>query len=61
MTDQVYRRRRETDRAEQRAERAADLGDHAGYLLAMGQADAARRRREAWARSSEATRQGQDA
>jgi hypothetical protein len=61
MTEQVYRRRRETDRAEQRAQRAADRGDHAGYLMAMGQAEAARRRREEWARGTGETPQGQEA
>ena len=50
MTDEVYRRRREMDRAEQRALRAADRGDHAGYLMAMGQVEAARLRREEWAK-----------
>ena len=50
MTDEVFRRRRETDRAEQRAARAADRGDHAGYLMALAQVDLARQRREAWAR-----------
>jgi len=50
MADEVYRRRRETDRAEQRAERAADRGDHAGYLMALAQADRARLRRAEWER-----------
>jgi hypothetical protein len=50
MTDAVYRKRREIDRAEQRAERAADRGDHAGYLMAMGQVEAARQRRDEWAK-----------
>ena len=50
MTDAAYHRRRETDRAEERAARAADRGDRAGYLMAMGQADAARQRREEWAK-----------
>lgn len=48
MADETYRRRRESDRAEERAARAADRGDHAGYLMAMAQAEAARRRRAEW-------------
>jgi hypothetical protein len=49
VTDQGYRRRRESDRAEERAARAADRGDRAAYLMAMAMADAARRRRAEWA------------
>src|SRR5687768_4904960 len=45
LTDEVYHRRREGDRAEQRAQRAADRGDHAAYLMAMAQVEAARKRR----------------
>ena len=50
MTDEVYHRRRESDRAEQRAARASDRGDHAAYLMAMAQAEAARQRRADWAK-----------
>ena len=49
MTEQTYRRR-ESDRAEQRAARAADRGDFAGYLMAMAKAEAAQRRRADWAK-----------
>jgi hypothetical protein len=52
VTDQVYRRRRESDRAEQRAALAIARGDHAGYLMAIAQAKAARQRREAWAHAA---------
>ena len=50
MAEAAHRRRREMDRAQERAARAADRGDHAGYLMAMGQVDAARQRREEWAK-----------
>lgn len=40
--------RRESDRAEQRAQRAAKLGDVTAYVIATGQAEAARRRRQEW-------------
>ncbi len=49
MTDQIYGRRRESDRAEERASRAALLGDRVAYIVATAQAAAARRRREEWA------------
>ena len=55
MTDAIFRRRRESDRAEERAARAADRGDHAGYLMAMAQAEAARQRRVEWARRQTGT------
>ena len=54
MTDAIHRRR-EIDRAEQRAARAADRGDHAGYLMARGQIDAAQRRRDEWAKRQSGT------
>jgi hypothetical protein len=40
--------RRESDRAQQRAIRAAELGDHTAYLIATAQAASARRRRAEW-------------
>lgn len=40
--------RRESDRAQQRAGRAAELGDHTAYLIATAQAASARRRRAEW-------------
>lgn len=49
MTDRDYRRRRESDRAEERANRAKRLGDHAAFVMATAQAEAARRRRAEWA------------
>ncbi len=55
MTDAIYRRRRESDRAEERAARAADRGDHAGYLMATAQAELARQRRDAWAKRQAGT------
>ncbi len=36
----VYRRRRASDRARERASRAAYLGDRAGLLIATGKAEA---------------------
>jgi hypothetical protein len=50
MTDEVNRRRRETDRWEERAARASDRGDHAGYLMALAQVEAARQRRDEWSK-----------
>jgi hypothetical protein len=47
VTDHHYRRR-EADRAQERAERAALLGDQVAYIVATARAEAARRRREAW-------------
>jgi hypothetical protein len=44
----VSHRRRESDKAEQRAGRALELGDHTGHLIATAQAAAARRRRAEW-------------
>lgn len=49
MTEDTHRRRRESDRAEERAIRASQRGDHAAYLMATAQAEAARRRRAEWA------------
>jgi hypothetical protein len=50
VTVEAYHRRRESDRAEQRAARAAERGDHAAYLMAKAQAQAARQRRDEWMR-----------
>jgi hypothetical protein len=55
VTDQVYRRRRESDRAEQLAALAAKRGDHAGYVMAIAQAEAARQRRDEWAKRGAGT------
>jgi hypothetical protein len=47
MTERVQRRR-ESDRAEERASQAAKFGDYAAFVMASAKADAARRRREEW-------------
>jgi hypothetical protein len=48
VTVHVNERRRQSDRAEDRAKRAAKLGDLIGFFVARGQAEAARRRRDEW-------------
>ena len=48
MDEGIQHRRREADRAQQRAERAASRGDHAAYVMATAQAEEALRRRAAW-------------
>jgi hypothetical protein len=48
VTDHVNRRRRASDRAEERAIRAARHGDQAGFVVASAQAEAANRRRAEW-------------
>ena len=48
MTDNVPHRRRASDRARERANRAMALGDRAAYLTAIGQLEEAVRRRAAW-------------
>jgi hypothetical protein len=59
VTERVHHRRRESDRADERAARAAKLGDLIGLWVASGQAEEARRRRAEWqdrdAAPSEAT------
>jgi hypothetical protein len=49
VTERVHPRRRASDRAEERANRAAKLGDLIGLWVASGQADEARRRRAEYA------------
>jgi hypothetical protein len=49
VTDDVPRRRRESDRAYERALRAEERGDRAAYLVATRQAEDALRRRAEWA------------
>ncbi len=56
MTDAVYRRRRESDRAEEQARRATQLGDRAAFLMKTAQAEAARRRRDEWVEGGDAKR-----
>ena len=46
--NETAQRRRESDRAGQRAAHALELGDHTAYLIATAQAEAARRRRAEW-------------
>ena len=47
-------RRRASDRADERAARAAKLGDLVALWVATGQAEAARRRRAEWLERQEA-------
>jgi hypothetical protein len=48
VTERVHLRRRASDRADERAARAAKLGDLIGLWVASGQAEEARRRRAEW-------------
>jgi hypothetical protein len=48
MADSAQHRRRASDRARERANRAMALGDRAAYLMAMGQLEEANRRRATW-------------
>lgn len=48
MDDEVQHRRRESDRAFERATRAVERGDHAAYVMASRQAKDALRRRAEW-------------
>jgi hypothetical protein len=50
VTERILRphRRRASDRADERAARAAKLGDLVALWVASGQAEAARRRRAEW-------------
>ncbi len=48
MTERIPHRRRASDRADERANRAAKLGDLVALWVASGQAEAARRRRAEW-------------
>ena len=50
MTDDAQHRRRASDRARERANRAMALGDRVAYLTAMGQMEEAIRRRAMWRR-----------
>jgi hypothetical protein len=49
VIERAHHRRRESDLADERANRAALRGDLVGMWVASGQADAARRRRAEWA------------
>ena len=48
MANEAQHRRRASDRARERADRAMAYGDRAAYLMAMGQANEALRRRAMW-------------
>ena len=48
VIERVHHRRRASDRADERANRAAKVGDLVGLWVASGQAEAARRRRAEW-------------
>jgi hypothetical protein len=48
MADSAQHRRRASDRARERANRAMALGDRAAYLTAIGQTEEALRRRAEW-------------
>jgi len=48
VIERVHPRRRASDRAEERANKAAKHGDLVALWVASGQADAARRRRQEW-------------
>jgi hypothetical protein len=49
VPDPARYRRRESDRAEERARRAERFGDVLGFVVASAQAEAAQRRRDEWA------------
>ena len=55
VTERSHLRRRASDRAEERATRAAIRGDIVAMWVAKGQAEAAERRRTEWAELNEAT------
>ena len=48
MTDFIEHRRRASDRAQERAIRAAEVGDHAAVVMANAQVEEALRRRADW-------------
>jgi hypothetical protein len=49
VPDPARYRRRQSDRAEERAKRAEKFGDILGFVVASAQAEAAQRRRDEWA------------
>ena len=53
MTERSHLRRRASDRAEERATRAAIRGDIVAMWVAKGQAEAAERRRSEWAEKND--------
>ena len=54
VIERAQPRRRASDLADARANRAATRGDIVGLWVASGQADAARKRREEWAERNRA-------
>ena len=58
MTDDIQHRRRESDRAQERAQRAAERGDHAAFVMASRQAEEALRRRSEWGLARESGTSG---
>ena len=54
VTERIHLRRRASDRAEDRAARAAVRGDIVAMWVAKGQAEAAQRRRTEWAEQNTA-------
>ena len=48
MTDFIEHRRRASDRARERANRAAEVGDYAAVVMANAQVEEALRRRADW-------------
>jgi hypothetical protein len=61
VTERSHLRRRASDRAEQRATRAAIRGDIVAMWVAKGQAEAAARRRSEWAERNETDQAAEDA
>jgi hypothetical protein len=57
VTERIPHRRRASDRADERANRAAKLGDLVALWVATGQAEAARRRRAEWMERQSAERE----
>jgi hypothetical protein len=56
VSERIHLRRRASDRAEDRAARAAIRGDIVAMWVAKGQAEAAQRRRTEWAEQQAAVR-----
>ncbi|HET8786913.1 MAG TPA: hypothetical protein VFM38_14860 [Candidatus Limnocylindrales bacterium] len=59
VIERAHQRRRASDLADARANRAAQRGDLVALWVASGQAEAARRRREEWARRHSAREEAQ--
>ena len=59
MDDFIQHRRRSSDRAHERIERASAQGDHAAYVMATSQLEEALRRRAEWLATDSAGDVGQ--